>query len=191
MFERFSEAARRVVVIAQQDARERADTHIDPGHLLLGVAQVPDAAGAALLRERGLDAATIAGELITLRGAAALPDRDALADLGIDLDEIRRRVDDTFGPGALESTRAAGGGARRGWGGHIPFDRDAKKTLELGLREAVRAGARSYGTEHLLLGLLHPGTDPASRVLAAHGVTLAEVRAAADGLDDGGAAASG
>jgi hypothetical protein len=33
-------------------------------------------------------------------------DADALASIGIDLDEVRRRVEEAFGPGALERTRA-------------------------------------------------------------------------------------
>jgi hypothetical protein len=33
-------------------------------------------------------------------------DADALASIGIDLDEVRRRVEELFGPGALERTRA-------------------------------------------------------------------------------------
>jgi hypothetical protein len=33
-------------------------------------------------------------------------DAEALASIGIDLDEVRRRVEEQFGPGALERTRA-------------------------------------------------------------------------------------
>ena len=36
-------------------------------------------------------------------------DADALATLGIDLDEVRRRVEEVFGAGALERTRASRG----------------------------------------------------------------------------------
>jgi len=35
----------------------------------------------------------------------AAPDAEALASIGIDLDEVRRRVEEAFGPGALERTR--------------------------------------------------------------------------------------
>ena len=35
------------------------------------------------------------------------PNADALASIGIDLDEVRRRVEAEFGAGALERTRAA------------------------------------------------------------------------------------
>ena len=77
------------------------------------------------------------------RAGGPVGDAEALATLGIDLDEVRRQVEDAFGPGALERTRAASG---RGapFGGHIPFERAAKKALELALREALRARARLH-----------------------------------------------
>lgn len=184
MFERFTEPARRVVVLAQEEARERADGHIGTEHLLLGVCRVADGAGASLLAERGVDVATVEADLAATRDPGP-SDREALASLGIDLDEVRGRVEEAFGPGALENTRAAGR-ARRGrrWG-HIPFDRDAKKVLDLSLREAIRRGDRSLGTEHVLLGMLHADTGRAQRLLAARGITLADLRAA---LDDPGRA---
>ncbi|MEJ2887633.1 Clp protease N-terminal domain-containing protein [Actinomycetospora sp. OC33-EN06] len=108
-----------------------------------------------------------------------LPDRDALASVGIDLDEVRDRIEEAFGPGALESTRAAGRDRRRLWG-HIPFERGAKKVLELALREAIRRGDRSIGSEHILLGLLHEETGRSSGLLHARGLTLRGIRAALD-----------
>jgi ATP-dependent Clp protease ATP-binding subunit ClpA len=38
--------------------------------------------------------------------------------------------------------------------GHVPFDSQAKKALELALREALALGHNYIGTEHILLGLL-------------------------------------
>ncbi|WUI64618.1 hypothetical protein OG774_04680 [Actinomycetospora sp. NBC_00405] len=121
-------------------------------------------------------------------GPPGLPDREALAGVGIDLDEVRARVEAAFGPGALENTRAAGGRRRRVWG-HIPFDRGAKKVLELALREAVRRGDRTIGSEHVLLGMLHRETGRAAPLLHARGVTLHQMRAVLD--DDAPGAASG
>ena len=187
MFERFTDPARRVVVLAQEEARERADGRIGSEHLLLGLCRAGDTRGAGLLAARGITLATVQQDL---RGAAPpdLPDREALASVGIDLDEVRDRVEEAFGPGALENTRAAGRRRERRWG-HIPFDREAKKVLELALREAIRRGDRSLGTEHVLLGMLHRETGRAAGVLHARGVTLDDVRAV---LDDGApGAASG
>ncbi|MEQ3554841.1 Clp protease N-terminal domain-containing protein [Pseudonocardia nematodicida] len=168
MFERFTDPARRAVVIAQEEARERKADRIGPEHLLLGILRCPGTPGERILHEAG------AGTAEVDRWLAAEPahDAEALAGLGIDLDEVRRRTEESFGPGALDRRRG-----RRWSFGHIPFEKSAKKALELALREAIRQGDRFLGTEHVLLGLLHPDT-PASRVLDAHGVTLAAARRA-------------
>ena len=124
--------------------------------------------------------------LALLRAARAVPDGPdtsarppvddaaALAALGIDLDEVRRQIEEAFGPGALERTRAARGtGSSRS---RPRWDRSAKKVLELSLREALRMKHSSIGTEHVLLGLLHPGTGAGQEVLAAAGVRLDAAR---------------
>ena len=117
--------------------------------------------------------------------ARADPDEaKALASIGIDLDEVRRQVEESFGPGALDRTRAARGRFRSG---HIPFDPTVKKALELSLREAIRIGHRHIGTEHVLLGLLWPGNGAAQRILAEHGLTLPGMRAAVAELGRGSA----
>jgi ATP-dependent Clp protease ATP-binding subunit ClpC len=70
MFERFTERARRVIVLAQEEARLLDHDHIGTEHLLLGVvADEGDAAG-------------------------------ALADLGLDLETARREVEEVVGRGA-------------------------------------------------------------------------------------------
>lgn len=75
-----------------------------------------------------------------------------LATIGIDLDEVRRSVEASFGEGALESGRIGGG--------HIPFTPQAKKTLELSLRSALALKHKFFCSGHVLLGLLRaPGDD--------------------------------
>lgn len=175
MFERFTKAARTVVVFAQQSARERRQARIGTENILLGLLAVPGTPGGTLLEQVGVSARGVAEQL------NATGDKEALAALGIDLDEVRRRAEETFGPGALERR-----GRRRG---HLPFDAHAKKVLGLALREAIRIGDRHIGTEHVLLGLLHPGTGRAQQILDGHGVTLAMMRRAVDEL--GRDAASG
>ena len=185
MFERFTDPARRVVVLAQEDARERGADRIGSEHLLLALCRAGDTRAAVLLAARGVTRAVVEDDLRGLR-PRDLPDRDALASVGIDLDEVRDRVEETFGPGALENTRAAGRRRERRWG-HIPFDSGAKKVLELALREAVRRGDRTIGSEHVLLGMLHRETGRAAPILHARGLTLDGIRAA---LDDGAAGAA-
>ena len=172
MFEKFTEPARRTVVIAQGEARERRSTRIGPEHLLLGILRCPGTSGDELLRAAGVGVDEVDRGL-----AGASPhDAEALAALGIDLGEVRRAAEESFGPGALDRA-----GDRRGrwFPGHIPFEKASKKALELALREAVRLGDRHIGTEHVLLGLLHPD-HVASRILGAHDVTLDGLRRAVD-----------
>lgn len=173
MFERFTKRARTVVVHAQEIARERRSATIGSEHLLLGLFAVPDGLAATILQRLQVDRADVEADL----GRGAPFDAEGLATLGIDLDEVRRQAEETFGPGALDRTRAARG---RWHGGHIPFERDAKKALELALREAVRLGHGFIGTEHVLLGLLHDGR--ARDVLVARGVGLDGTRALVEEL---------
>jgi ATP-dependent Clp protease ATP-binding subunit ClpA len=187
VFERFTDPARRVVVLAQEEARERGEERIGSEHLLLALCRATDTRGAAMLAARGVTAEVVEADLAAST-PPDIPDRDALASVGIDLDEVRERVEDAFGPGALENTRAAGMRRRRRRG-HVPFDRGAKKVLELALREAIHRGDPTIGTEHVLLGMLHRDTGRAATVLHARGLTLVALRAA---LDDGApGAASG
>ena len=173
MFERFTERARTVVVHAQEIARERRSPTIGSEHLLLGLYAVPDGLAATILARLQVERADVEAEL----GRGAPFDADGLATLGIDLEEVRRQAEETVGPGALDRTHSARG---RWHGGHIPFERDAKKALELGLREAVRLGHGFIGTEHVLLGLLHDGR--ARDVLVARGVGLDGTRALVEEL---------
>ena len=63
----------------------------------------------------------------------------------------------------------------RRWGGHIPFAKESKKTLELALREAIALGHNYIGTEHMLLAMLRGG-GVAHDVLVARGVRLDAAR---------------
>jgi prophage maintenance system killer protein len=88
----------------------------------------------------------------------------ALESLGISLDEVRTRVEEIIGRGQDPPA------------GPIPFTPQAKKVLELSLREALALGHHYVGTEHLLLGLLGEGESMAAQVLARLGADHARVR---------------
>jgi ATP-dependent Clp protease ATP-binding subunit ClpC len=51
-------------------------------------------------------------------------------------------------------------------GGHLPFSPQAKKVLELALREALQLSHNYIGTEHILLALEREGGGVAAKVLA-------------------------
>jgi len=180
VFERFTRPSRAAVVLAQEHARMLDADEVGSVHLLIGVCTT-GGLGATLLAGHGITGDQVREAARTAGAAARLPDAEALAGLGIDLEEIRRRVEHTFGPGALEGTRAAGRRARRRAWGHLRFTRDAKKTLELAVREAVLRGDGSIGTEHLVLAFLHPRTGAAGELLRARGLTLESVRAELEG----------
>jgi ATP-dependent Clp protease ATP-binding subunit ClpA len=89
-----------------------------------------------------------------LEGDATSEDAEALAAIGIDLDEIKRRIEESFGPGALARTGARAPQGSLKWTGRMTLTRESKQALAFAVKEA-RALHHSYiGTEHLLLGLL-------------------------------------
>jgi ATP-dependent Clp protease ATP-binding subunit ClpA len=177
VFERFTTQARSVVTLAQDEARELGHPNVGAHHLLMGILDEPDTAGGRALAALGIDRNEVRDEVRRFerdRAAFSEQDADALRSVGIDLDEVRRTVEESFGPGALE--RSTPGGRRLG-AGHIPFTAEAKKALELALREAIHLGHRSIGTEHLLLGLERDETCSAATILAARGADRERVRA--------------
>jgi ATP-dependent Clp protease ATP-binding subunit ClpA len=154
MFERFTRAARGVVVGAQAEASALEAPRIGREHLLVALADtVPGL---------GLDAADLRGDF-----ASGL-DAGALAAIGIDLGEVRRRVEASFGPGALS-------GRRRG---KLRFSRGAKKALELSVREAIALGERDIRADHVALGLLRDPGPAVTRALERRGRTPDALRTA-------------
>ncbi|MFD6177293.1 MULTISPECIES: Clp protease N-terminal domain-containing protein [unclassified Isoptericola] len=176
MFERFTKDARAAVVDAQEVAVDLRTETIDTRHLVVALARRGGSA-AATLRAAGLDPADVEARCRQAVEADDTLDGAALASVGVDLDEVRRRTDEVFGRGALE--RAAKPRRQRS---HHPFAPDAKKALELALREAVRLGDKGIDDRHLLLGVLRADC-PGGRVLEAAlrdaGTDVAALRAAA------------
>ncbi len=173
MFERFTTQARAVVLGAQEEAARLHAGHVGTEHLLLGIVRDEGGATARLLARLGLGAAAARAAVEAHAGEPGL-DAGALATLGIDLDEVRERVERAFGVGALaRGTPAAGG--RSAAGARPPFSPAAKKALELALREALALGDRHIGAEHVLLGILREGEGLAARVLCARGIDRAAV----------------
>ncbi|MCX5531360.1 peptidase [Streptomyces sp. NBC_00006] len=172
MFERFTQGARDVVkgAVAQAE-RERAE-RVDEAHVLLALLDGSGTRGAFALGALGADTeerrASIGRALAGVRRRAGLSraDAEALAGIGIDVEEVVSRVEQAHGEGVLTGGRRVGG--RR------PFSREAKGVLESSLRIALAHHDRAIGDEHVLLALAtRPGV--ASEVLAEHGVTVAGV----------------
>lgn len=128
--------------------------------------------GGRALRSLGATPGELREDLKRIVGQGGELDRDALASIGIDLDEVRRRVEETFGPGALD--RPAGCFASP----QIPFTPRSKKALELSVRAAVARGDEFVGSEHLLLGLVKVDDGVAARMLTDRGLTGERLEAA-------------
>jgi ATP-dependent Clp protease ATP-binding subunit ClpA len=159
MFERFTDKARKVVILAKTKATERGDDQIRPVHMLYGLAST-DGVAARALTALGVDPAAVERELgrsapegRAPSGEGASGDAEALAAIGIDLDEIKRRIEESFGPGALERVPLAPKGPLNRTG-HLPLNDQAKLSLALSLKEARALHHNYIGTEHVLLGLL-------------------------------------
>lgn len=162
MFERFTDQARKVVSLALAKAKEQGDDQIRLVHMLYGLAAT-DGVAARALTSLGVDAAAVEREIGRASGVPPGPagsrdeatdgDAEALAAIGIDLDEIRRKIEDSFGPGALERVPLTPRGPVN-WTGRLPLNDQAKLALALSIKQA-RALHHSYiGTEHVLLGVL-------------------------------------
>jgi len=148
MFERFTAASREVVVLAEAAAREMGGDTIEATHLLLALVEETHGVGGQVLREGGLSADQVRAALRTRAGAGDLDaeDAEALRHIGIDLSVVMRRLEESLGPDPVPRPAPRRGRAR--------FSRNAKKCLQLALREAVWLKSREIGSEHVLLGLL-------------------------------------
>jgi ATP-dependent Clp protease ATP-binding subunit ClpA len=190
MFQRFTPAARQVVVRGQDEARRFGHPWLGTEHLLLGVLADPGAPGVSVLTDLGVTVDTGRVALGQLVGAGGLceSDAEALRTLGIDLDEVRRRVEASFGPGALDEVPRRW--PRRRWRrgrcgrcepaavtGYLPFMPRAKRALERAAGEAAALGDGHIGVEHLLLGLLDPRGNMAVELLRRLGANPDDVRA--------------
>ncbi|MEP7161951.1 MAG: Clp protease N-terminal domain-containing protein [Dermatophilaceae bacterium] len=170
MFERFTAEARSTVLHAQEHAARRKDSSITPTHLLLALS---DGNLSSLLTRYGINTEQIE-RYAPGHHARAVDDDTALRSIGVDLHAIREAVESAFGPGALETAPRP----RRRWptrtpgtnSGHKAFNGNAKKALELSLRETIRLDAREISAESILLGLLRTG-DPELATVFEHSAT--------------------
>ncbi len=171
MFERFTITARQVVSNAQDEARQLGHRSVGTEHLLLALLHQDSGVAGTVLRGTGLSYDEVQGHILRLLGGDLLGDEDAaaLSAIGIDLDAVRAKLEQTFGPGALGAV---------GSSGRVPFAPRAKKVIELALREAIRLRHGYIGTEHILLGLVREGQGLAARAIVEAGVTLDTLRAA-------------
>jgi ATP-dependent Clp protease ATP-binding subunit ClpA len=156
MFERFTPEARSVVVAATEVAKDLRHGYVGTEHLLIALARTGPNVATGALTACGFDPVRARVDLQRLLGSPSdelgETDAAALRSIGVDLDEVRRRTEAVFGPGALDRRRRWYGRRR----GRVcgTFTPRSKKALQLALRHAVRFADPRIGPEHVLLGLL-------------------------------------
>ena len=132
----FTDDTNSILRFAEQEAQHLHHQHVDSAHLLLG--------------------------LIRLRVGVAVR---ALANLGIDRADVRRRVEKSIVSGLAadsfdQPTLAAG----------------ANRALEHAADEAQRLNHEFVDADHLLVGLLRESSGVASKILTDLGLQLEELR---------------
>jgi ATP-dependent Clp protease ATP-binding subunit ClpA len=172
MLERFTKSARSVVNDAGRYAEQTTASEIRPEHLLMALLDTEGCLAVRVLDGLGAPAVTVRETLDRFRqqyvDGLDEDDAEALKAIGIDLDEVVRRIDRNLG--GLSQPRRREGRQR--------FSRAARKALELALREAISLRHNYIGTEHLLLGLVRCGDRVVTDTLAGCDLDRATIRQA-------------
>jgi hypothetical protein len=196
MFARFTDEARDLVVDAQAHARRLQHGWIGCEHMLLALTHRPSRV-ADTFAAHGVTTAAVERALHELI-PPVVSDSDALASIGIDLDEVRARVEASFGPGALDRATLTKPRWRRGWrrsnscaalstrrflstGGEMPFTPRAKRCLEIA---AATAELDDVLPKHLGVALVSRSDTVAGEVLQRLGTDVFALRAQLVGLTD-------
>ena len=172
---RLDRAGEWYVAAGAEEARPLGHSYVGTEHVLLALSRNPYSGATRVLGRLGVTHAGIEGSKGLAQLWAPKIDPVALATLGIDLEAVRERLEETFGPRALEQTQA----------GMVDpaamVIQCVMPRLKQALENAVeRAGERPLRDEHVLLGMLSVTDSIAARVLAELGVTLAAAEAIAD-----------
>ena len=164
--------AERYLSAGADEARRLGHAYIGTEHVLLALTRAPAGGATLVLRHFGVTHEDIKNSATLTALWAPRIDPDALATLGIDLETVLERLEDTFGPRALEQTRA----------GMLEQTRAGIRCvaprLELALAHALDyAGELPLQDEHVLLGLLTVPDSLAARALVELGVSLKDAAA--------------
>jgi ATP-dependent Clp protease ATP-binding subunit ClpA len=155
------------LIAGADEARRRGHGYVGTEHVLLALTRDPEGGAARVLAELGVTHGDIESSAFLAAIWAPRVDPHALASLGIDLDTVRDRLDETFGRGALERT-----GAGKLDPPSVRIQCVAPR-LKQALADAVdRAGDEPLRDEHILLGMLSVSDSLAARALDELGVSL-------------------
>jgi ATP-dependent Clp protease ATP-binding subunit ClpA len=175
----------RLLAVALAEAEQARHGYVGCEHLLLALLREPTGTVADVLRSQGLDleSARAAVRAVVEAGRGDGPrwnQADLLAMLGVDLPAIRRRVNEEFGPYAIEALYRSRAGRRlpRGPLCGLAVSPLLKKSLELCGTRAKRIRGCPAEHERVLLGMLDADSSGLNAVLDALGTSTAQLRAA-------------
>lgn len=153
MFERFTERARRVVCLAQEQAEMLNRDYIGTEHLLLGLIGAGDGVAETALVPQRISTGVVRQGVVL--HAAQRAGTGGGADPG--------PVEEIAGQRQLQPPV------------HLPFTERAREALELATQEADVLGL-DVGSEHILLGLIRVDDGEAAQALVQSRVDLNRVR---------------
>ena len=189
-----TEGARAIQMGAFEHARRLGHPYVGCEHTLLALAGAGHPAAAAL-REHGVTPDRVEEQVIRLWGGGLFGDLDskALAAVGIDVDTVRARMTETFGPEALSRaghavhTRGFSGSRwdprRTGPGIHadgvfLPHSPDVVQVMRTAFAERATRHDAQIGVDVLALGVLSCTAGLVPPILAALGISAHDLRAA-------------
>jgi len=177
MAQGLSPAALEVSRLAASERVRLGHPYLGDEHLLLGVLAHASNGAAAMLTERGLDLTTARAGIARLAeeaGPIARDDAAVLREFGIDVAQMRRQLESTFGVLAVhEAERHVRLRPRwRGRGGHSPLCGPPyliKRAQFIACTTAGKRGDQQIRPEHLLYGVLRVARDPLGSGLGRRG----------------------
>ncbi len=187
VFERCDENTMAVFNTALAEARRLGHNYLGAEHLLLALmrhrALLPEAVGARLPRDADMVTAALGGVL----DGPPLRDAELLKTLGIDLDEVRSAVRQTFGDDAIERLRRPVHQPWQPWrrpsrqcmsllAGGMGVAPRVKQAFEHALRDADRCQRPAIDPAALLLGMVEVEDALSNRLLRDAGIDPSAVR---------------
>lgn len=154
---------------AERSARDAGRSAILPIDVIVGTLdRGRRGVGPVALQDVGVSreqARALAGETVQHRAADRASDDEALAAVGIDLDEVRSRVEAALGEGSLSISEPA-----------IAPSEELVASARAAVEVATSIGQGFVGTEHLLLGVLAHDEEHGGRLTGLLGVSSQAIR---------------
>jgi ATP-dependent Clp protease ATP-binding subunit ClpA len=171
IFVTYRDDAQHTLEVARREAQDLSHNYIGTEHLLLALTVEDFGIATRVLADCGVTEQALKKQVVEELAFASddLTETDAaaLASVGIDLSEVRRRVKEAFGPSALDARACSTG---------TPFTDKALRALKATPRHARRLKHRQVGPEHLLLALMDDESTLAIKLLKRLGTNSRVVR---------------